>query len=77
MSPHPLAFLADVAGRGPRCAIHGDDTSSGRCGSCDQVAYDQAEAHLEAQRDAAEARAQHDADRAEAWEAEHEPPERW
>lgn len=37
-----------------RCGLHGDDTTSGRCGSCDQLAYDQAEAHLEAHREARE-----------------------
>lgn len=63
--PHPLAYLADVASRGPRCALHGDDTSSGRCGSCEQLAYDQAQAHLEQQAEEAAARAEWDASRAE------------
>lgn len=34
--PSPLAFLADVASRPRRtCGLHGDDTTSGRCASCD------------------------------------------
>lgn len=48
-----LLGLAKLGQR--RCGIHGDDTSDGRCGSCDQLAYDQAQDHLERERDAREA----------------------
>lgn len=49
------ALLGLVVRDQRRCGIHGDDTSDGRCGSCDQVAYDQAQDHLEREREQREA----------------------
>ena len=50
-----LPLQAWRLGGTPRCGIHGDDTSDGRCGSCDQVAYDQAQEHVEREREQREA----------------------
>jgi hypothetical protein len=52
-------------GGGPTCGIHGEPTDGGRCGSCDQLAYDQAEAERERMEDEAAERADYDAGRAE------------
>lgn len=52
-------------GGGPTCGIHGEPTDGGRCGSCDQLAYDQAEAELARQADEAADRADYEAGRAE------------
>lgn len=54
----------------PTCGIHGEPTSTGRCGSCDQLAYDQADA--EAERHAQEA-----ADRADYERGQAEDHGRW
>lgn len=54
--PTTSSAMAELAAARPRrCGIHGDDTTDGRCGSCDQAAYDQAQDHLEREREAREA----------------------
>lgn len=55
--PTTWSALAGVATRPARtCGLHGDDTAGGRCGTCDQLAYDKAEAHLDDLYEQAQAR---------------------
>jgi hypothetical protein len=53
----PLGALR--LGGEPRCGIHGEPTDGGRCSSCDQLAYDQAEAMRERMEDEAAERAEY------------------